>query len=367
MYRFCLSAATMLAALFLGSGCRDENCGDHEDGSFWCDGSTVVQCVQGGTMIHKRCAPETCVARSAKTASCVLTGAVCPTANLGYQCLGEHRVICLANGLVTDEGACSPQTPSQRRDWVGPYCVENPGGAVLSCGWKKDKCSNEGQMTCFDDGSAMCAGGVYVYFVPNNKGREATCSPTPLANCWIGKTWCEGDVLKRCDNCLGSEACGSITVEAICGAGECVPYPRPPWMGTSVDEVLYGCAADSTACRGRQGMVCVNDAMATCVDGKAVVGLTCSELQLLWGLGPSSGPTRFGPFCVERASAGDAICALDPSPCDVENATRCAPEDASGTLLDTCQKGVWLRRDTCIDPSAGTTVCRPTEAGATCN
>jgi hypothetical protein len=274
----------------------------------------------------------------------------------------------LPNGLVTDEGACSPQTPAQKEGGQGPYCVENPGGPILPCGIKKEKCANEAQLTCFDDGSAVCEDSVYQYFSPNNKGSQATCNDTPLANCWAGKTWCEGDLLKRCDRCLDPETCQSITVEATCSAGACVPYPTPAWMKKVTfvkDTTLYGCAVDSTACAGKTGMVCVDGTAATCIDGgKTVVGLSCAELQLFQGGNPISGPTAFGPYCVERPATTDAICALDPVPCAPQGATRCDPTDA--TLLDTCQEGVWLRSRSCEDFYQTTTICQPGTSVAVC-
>lgn len=113
-------------------------------------------------------------------------------------------------------------------------------------------------------------------------------------------------------------------------------------------------------------MVCVDGTVASCVDsGKTVVGLSCEEFQLFLGGGPSAGPTVFGPYCVERPATNDAICALDPTPCDPEGATRCAPSDA--TLLDTCQEGVWLRRKSCEDYYQTTTICQSNAAGAVCS
>ena len=369
-----LSPALFLAALCWSTGCdflgHSNDCGDHKDGSLYCQGTMVVQCVQGSTNHRYSCPSKMCVETSANSASCVLQGATCPSDTIGYQCLGNHRVTCLSNGLVTDEGDCSPQTQAQKASSGGPYCVENPGGWVLPCGVTKDKCNNEGQLSCLDDGSALCLDRVYKYFNPNNKGGEAICSVTPMANCWKGKTWCEGDVLKRCDRCLDPETCGSITVEATCNAGACVPYPRPAWMKvTSVrDTTLYGCIVDSTACAGRTGMVCVGGTAASCTDtGKAVVGLSCAEIQLFLGGGTSSGPTMFGPFCVERSATNDAICALDPTPCDMSGATRCAPSDETETLLDTCQEGVWLDRKSCENSYQATTRCLPASTGAVCS
>ena len=327
-----------------------------------------MQCAFGSTESIATCPGSVCFNTSERSAQCLLQGATCPTDTLGYQCLGERRITCLPNGLVTDEGLCSPQTPAQKQGGQGPYCVENPGGSILPCGWKKEKCANEGQLTCFDDGSALCVSSVYQYFSLNNKGSQATCSDIPLSNCWAGKTWCEGDVLKRCDRCLGPETCESVTVEATCSAGACVPHPTPSWMkkvASVQDTTLYGCAVDNTSCAGRTGMACVDGSAASCIDGgKTVVGLSCAEFQLLLGGGPSSGPTKFGPFCVERPTTGDAICALDPVPCAPEGATRCVSSDT--TLLDTCQEGVWLRRKSCEDIYQTTAICQAATPGAVC-
>jgi len=357
-----------LAVVFLATLCLLPACGDackgHKYGDVWCSGSTILQCYEGAATPLESCAPNACF-----EGQCILDGITCPTDTLGYQCLGERKVWCLDNGMVEDQGACPTYTDGIMYSVQGPYCVENPGGAILACGWKKERCTTEDEVRCFDDGSASCAGNVYQAFVPNEKASQATCIDTPVANCWGGKTWCEGDVLKRCDICKDAQTCGSITIEATCSAGGCVPYPRPPWMVESLgkNDTMYGCVLDSPACDGSTGMACMGDTAATCIgNGLAVGGLSCTEVQVFLGNWSSVYRTKYGSSCVERPSQGDAICAYDPAPCAVEGATRCAPTDASGVMLETCKDGVWLYRETCANRSQKTTMCQAVASGAYC-
>jgi hypothetical protein len=349
-----------LASLWAGLSCHRYDCDGHADGTFWCDGATITQCAEG--KVRWQTCTAGCVEDTYTSASCILKGAVCPTNTLGYQCLGERRVICLENGLVTDEGACSPQT-LQQQQIVGPYCVENPGGAMLNCGWKKERCTNQGELGCFEDGSALCLSGVYQAFWPSDKGGQAVCSRIPMDNCWAGKTWCEGDILKRCDRCLTNETCGSTTVERTCAPGSCVAYPPPSGMNVS-DAFLYGCRIDSPSCTGNRSTVCSGDSLATCVDvGKAVVGLSCPAVQTAQGGEGVLEKTHYGPYCVELPATQDAICAYDSAPCE-DGASRCAPGDATGKVLEICQGGWWRLRYHCDYKELGS--CRGVSGAAYC-
>ena len=365
MHNLRLFLGLLFATLWFLPACGDE-CEGHGGAATLCRGSTMMQCQQYGAVPIRTCSPNTCVEVSSSNAECVLPGTTCPTDTLGYQCLGERRVVCLANGMVADEGLCSSD---QKQIGWGPYCVENAGGAILACGWKKEKCTTQGEVGCFDGGSAICADNVYQYFQPNDKASQASCISTPVANCWSGKTWCEGDVLKRCDRCVDEQTCGSITIEATCNVASCAPYPRPSWMREPwvKDDTLYGCVLDSTACVGGTGMACVDGMAATCIEaGKAVAGLSCAEVQSFVSDTSNGVTIKYGQFCVQRSAQGDAICALDPAPCTVEGATRCAPSDSTGALLETCRDGVWLNHKSCINRSYGTTICQPTASGAVC-
>jgi hypothetical protein len=359
-----LGSALCVATFCLSPACDSNNCEGHQNGEEWCKDSWIMQCQEGSPIHDRYCAPNSCF-----EGSCVLAGVTCPTATLGYQCLGEHKVWCLANGMVEDEGVCAPSRDGSMYSVEGPYCVENPGGSVLDCGWKKERCTTEDEVRCFDDGSAQCIRNVYQAFMPNDKAGQATCAPTPLSNCWAGKTWCEGDVLKRCDRCLDEQTCGSVTIESTCSPGACAPYPRPSWMvEPSVDDdTLYGCATYTPACVGTTAMACAGDAPATCVaDHLAVVGLSCAAVQTSLGTVSNVFRAKYGPYCVTRTAQGDAICAHDPQPCTVEGARRCAPDDSNGVLMDTCQGSVWLYRETCANSSNETTICQSTASGAFC-
>jgi hypothetical protein len=347
----------VMAAVCQVPACKARECPGHGDGAFWCEGQTIMQCRQGFEYVFGTCEPNICF-----EGSCALAGVTCPTDRLGYQCLDERRVECLANGMVMDDGTCSPQTDWQSLAGKGPYCVENPGGQILPCGWKRQKCTNEGEVDCFEDGSAVCRQGVYQDFLPNDKATYATCVATPLASCWGGKTWCDGDVLKRCDRCTDAQTCASTTIEAICDTGACAAYPRPRWMVESwvPDDLLYGCVVDCPACVGGSTMACVDGTAAACVgNGKAVAGLSCAEIQLFLGGHPlSSMGTKYGPVCVERSGQGDAICAYDSAPCAADEETRCAPSDASTPSVDICRDGVWLFRKSCVSTDYDTTTCQ---------
>jgi hypothetical protein len=114
------------------------------------------------------------------------------------------------------------------------------------------------------------------------------------------------------------------------------------------EKSLFGCLVDNPSCTGKVAMACADDATATCVaEGKAVIGLSCVSVQTLRGGGPGTGPTMYGPYCVERPATSDAICALDSAPCDKEGVGRRVPGDATNTLCDTCRDGVWLERSYC--------------------
>jgi hypothetical protein len=358
------SLLSVLFAAGLLPACGSNNCEGHKNGELWCKGSTIMQCREERAMTEGTCPSGACF-----EGGCVIAGASCPTATLGYQCLGEHKIWCLANGMVRDEGVCPAYSDGRMYSVQGPYCVENPGGSVLNCGWEKERCTSEGEIRCFDDGSAECIGNVYQAFVPNDKAGQAVCAPTPLPKCWAGKTWCDGNALMRCDRCVDEQTCGSVTLEATCGQGLCVAYPRPAWMvePSVVDAALYGCATYTPGCVGSTTLACAGDAPATCIgEHLGVVGLTCPEIRTSLGTVATVFREKYGPSCVSRPAQGDAICAHDPQPCTVEGARRCAPDDVNGVLIDSCEGGVWLYRESCASTPNKTTICQSTATGAYC-
>ena len=380
-----------LAGLLVGC----EVCGGHASGEVYCKGSTIVQCQQNADHTDEfpehECAPSECREIPGQGATCILPGVACPTANLGYQCMGDQRIRCLPDGHVEDIGVCPrPVTPdSSRARWrdvcdsdvdetlctpsKAPYCVENPGGDALACGWKKERCDVEGEVRCFEDGSAICSGQVYTRFAANSLTGQAICDVTRVENCWKGKTWCEGDVLKRCDKCLGEHRCSQVATEAACDPGSCTDYAYPTWMFWAPrtmpgDGDAMGCAVAVPECRDATGTVCVGDRPAACVSaGQAVAALSCREFHDFLGSAYAPDWSVFGPYCVTGEPV-NAACAEDPISCNEEGLTRCDPSDPSGVRLQRCVEGVWLQSESCNKPNKKppTTHCQPGTPYASC-
>ena len=356
-------------------GCGD-TCDGHGDGDIYCKGSTVMQCRQGSGLELYSCGSDECLAVPGKATTCVIPGFACPTSNPGYQCMGERRIECLANGQVADDGSCSFLTESQVRDGEGPYCVENPGGTMLACSWKRETCAVEGEVRCFDNGSAICKGNVYLDFKSNSEAGQQVCDVTRVDDCWNGRTWCAGDVLKRCDKCLDSSRCLKVFTEAVCEPGACTGYKPPAWLVEAKydlgDPLPMGCAVDAPDCSGSSGMVCVAGAPGLCAGaGKAVVAMSCAEIQSVMGVHAASDGsptiTEYGPYCVERVSNSDVICAQDKEMCEAGQ-YRCDPLDITGKTLQQCSNGVWLRSQSCDQPggSPPTTICASTTSYSVC-
>jgi hypothetical protein len=376
--------AGSLAGLLMGC----DVCGGHANGATYCKGRTVVQCRDNYEFTERECAPSECKEVTGQGHLCILPATTCPTANLGYQCMGDHRIRCLPGGRVEDIGACPRPLPPGSPTWSSnsctsdvnesqeecyppkaPYCVENPGGEALACGWKKEMCSVEGEVRCFEDGSAICAGHVYTAFVSNSAAGQSVCSVTPVEHCWKGKTWCEGDVLKRCDRCLGEHRCSQVTTEMVCEPGACTAYAFPTWLGRASQTIprdAMGCAIAAPACVDATGTVCAGDRPAVCVSpGKAVVALSCSEFQTTFGGSPAW--RYFGPYCVSGEPL-NAACAEDPIPCDEQGLTRCDPADPSGVRMQRCVEGVWFQSESCDKPNKKppTTQCQAGTPYASC-
>lgn len=356
------------------SGCG-RDCDGHSEADIYCRGADVVQCQQGAALKQFTCSSGECRDIPPLGPLCVLPGASCPTTALGYQCMGERRIVCYADDLVVDRGLCTALSPDRIHDGEGPYCVANPGGTVLACGWSPEKCNTEGEVRCFDDGSAICKGNVYRDFRSNAEAGQSVCDVTRVDNCWNGKTWCEGDVLKRCDKCLDEARCLKVSTQAVCSPGACTTYQPPAWLveaGTdSGKSDAAGCVVDAPECSGLTGMACVGEGPAMCTGaGKAVVALSCAEIQSIMGVVPaddySPAITKYGPLCVPYPGGTDTICALDAVPCD-DGAFRCDP-DSARTRIQRCKGGLWLRSWSCEQPSAlpPTTVCNTTTSSAIC-
>ena len=368
-----------LAGLLVGC----EVCGGHASGEIYCKGSTIVQCEENADhtdeAVQQQCAPSDCREIPGQGAKCILPGVACPTANLGYQCMGDYRIRCLPDGHVEDIGACPRPSSQDRCDYDettctsrAPYCVENLGGEWLPCGWKKEMCSVEGEVRCFEDGSAICSGHVYTGFVSNTVADQSVCDVTRVEHCVKGKTWCEGDVLKRCDKCLGEHRCSQVATAALCEPGSCTAYEFPTWVfwvsQISLPRDAMGCAVSAPECIGATGTVCVGDRPATCVSpGKAVAALSCGEFHDFLGAGYAPDWSDFGPYCV-RGEPVNAACAEDPIPCSEEGLTRCDPADPSGVRMQRCVEGVWFQSESCAKATRKppTTHCQAGTPYASC-
>ncbi len=341
-------------------GCSN-NCDGHGNGEFYCKDNHIMQCRDWSAMDEGTCAPDECRDVPGAGTSCVIPGLSCPTSNLGYQCMGEQRIGCYSDGSVVDYGSC-PALRSQYDE--GPYCVENPGGDVLRCGWKKERCDTDWDVRCFEDGSAVCWEGVYRRFVSNAEAGQLVCDVTKLGGCWEGKTWCEGDVLKRCDRCLDGLRCLEVSTEAVCSPGGCSAYQPPGWLYWAnptggeipMDYLPMGCTVDAPECVPGVTHVCQNGAPVFCASaGVGVVAMTCEEIRStagrIYGAKEGSTVVEWGPYCVPGAGSHQAICVLDPVPC-VSPAYRCDPLDPTGTLIQACSEdGYWSATWSCDNPS----------------
>jgi hypothetical protein len=230
----------------------------------------------------------------------------------------------------------------------------------------------EGEVRCFEDGSAICSGQVYTGFVANTVTGQSVCDVTKVQNCWNGKTWCEGDVLKRCDQCLGQTRCLKVSTQAICDPGACTQYKYSWWLADldqSVPQDAMGCAVVAPECDGTTKTVCVGDTPAACTEpGKAVVALPCSDFQTFLGSHEKrAGVTYLGPFCVNSSAVENAVCALDPAPCR-SGQLRCDPSDPAAKALQRCTDGVWFRSYSCERPSGQppTTRCQTSATTSAC-
>ena len=298
----------------------------------------------------------------------------------------------MPDGQVEDIGACpvpvtqsSPitkdwwgycaadvdETQLECRPWKAPYCVENPGGQALACGWRKEMCHVEGEVRCFEDGSAICSGHVYTGFVANTVTGQTVCDVTSVPNCWNGKTWCEGDVLKRCDQCLGQSRCLKVSTQAVCDPGTCTKYKYSWWLGDAHQDYpeAMGCAVVFPECDGTRESVCLGDKPAVCTEpGTAVIALPCSDFQTFFGSDEKkAGVTYLGPFCVNSSAVMNAVCALDPTPC-LSGHLRCDPSDPAAIALQRCSDGVWFKSQSCNRPSGSpaTTQCQTSATTSSC-
>jgi hypothetical protein len=370
-------------------GC--DNCDGHDADEYWCDHDRILVCRwessgnQPDTLAQ--CVPGGCYIGPQKGGTCILPDTPCPTANLGYQCMGEYRIRCLPDGRVEDIGACpvpvtagSPitgtcatdvdETRQECRPYKAPYCVENPGGEALACGWRKERCDVEGEVRCFEDGSAICSGHVYTGFVANTVTGQAVCDVTKVPNCWNGKTWCEGDVLKRCDQCLGQSRCLKVSTQAVCDPGACTKYEYSWWLADlhrSVPQDAMGCGVEAPECDGTRDTVCVGDKPAACTEpGKAVIALACGDFQTFFGSDEKRvGVTYLGPLCVNSSAVENAVCALDTTPC-LSGHLRCDPSDPATIALQTCRDGVWFESQSCDRARPATTRCQTSATTSSC-
>jgi hypothetical protein len=371
-----LSLGGLLLMITSLQSCSD-SCDGHSNGIMYCNGSRVMQCRDGYGAWASTCSTGECLEVSGEGPTCVIPGLTCPTSNLGYQCMGEQRIDCLANGRVADYGTCSSLTPRQVLDGEGPYCVDNPGGSVLACSWKRETCDVEGEVHCFDDGSAICKSNVYLDFKPNTETGQLVCDVAKVDDCWNGRTWCDGDILKRCDRCLDSSRCLQVSIEAVCNPGACAGYQPPSWLVPAKynigDPLPMGCTVDVPECAGKTGMVCKEGSPAICAGpGKSVIALSCAEIQMVMGGGyvssdGGSAITMYGPYCMAHTGGDDVICAQDTASCETGR-SRCDPTDLEGKIIQLCLDGLWLESSSCEESVGGvqTTTCRSTTLSAFC-
>jgi hypothetical protein len=287
-------ACIAIAALPPTLGCAklEKNyCDGHDVDETWCDQDEFRICRWDGDTNYvetvEHCMPGGCY-KNVATGSihCIVPKHTCPVGATGYQCLGDRRIDCATDGLAWDEGDC---TWSAGPDAPSLHCVPNLGGEALPCGYTTEQCTTPDEIRCMGNGTVICRDSVWQAYVPSASAGQAVCDASKIryTTCESGNvtgefTWCEGDQVLRCDECVGySDAqtkgetlCVAFTKLAQCEPGACISHDNNGFPST-----IAGCKEPASECSSAGQIVCRGDRPGYCVT-KGIVALArpCSEI-----------------------------------------------------------------------------------------
>jgi hypothetical protein len=251
----------------------------------------VMTCRQGSfgryAEVVRTCMPGGC-SMDPRTGSygCRVPEYTCPAGVTGYQCLGDRRIDCAADRVAWDRGDCtevaSPGTSKM-------HCVANPGGEMLPCGFTTEPCATPGEVRCMGNGTVVCRDSVWTAYVPSAAVGQAACDANKIRYSGCGQrswpqahTWCEGDQIFQCDDCVdyyddartwGEYLCVSFTPIAECRPGTCFSHVDNAFLMT-----VIGCQEAASECSASGQIVCRGDRPGYCSgSGTAVLGKPCYE------------------------------------------------------------------------------------------
>jgi len=275
----CLVLAILLAPTFACDPCEGH---DPYKSEHWCNSDSVVVCrgESSGNRVEvvDRCMAGGCYKDpSTGQLGCRVPDYTCPSGVTGYQCLGDRRIDCAANGVTWDYGDCSENTSANRTMYteqdISRHCVQNPGGAILGCGYTNQPCANPGQVQCIAEGTVVCRDSVWQGFVPD---RVVHCDPSSIRydepNCTdAAYSWCEEDQVRRCTRCVSypnvqgtyEYLCVGLTTIAQCEPGACFSHYRnesqtfPDWIS--------GCTQPAAECVTAGQSICIENRPGYCV------------------------------------------------------------------------------------------------------
>jgi hypothetical protein len=216
---------------------------------------------------------------------CRVPDYTCPAGVTGYQCLGDRRIDCAANGVAWDHDDCS----QSKSLYAQPrYCVPNPGGPILECGYTSESCTTPGEVRCLETGTVICRNSVWQGFVPSREIGQSVCDASGIRydeyQCLHrGYAWCEADQVRRCEKCFGADndqggyedLCVGLTTIAQCEPGACVSL----YDGEAFPAWITGCSQPAAECSAAGQSVCIDNRPGYCVaEGVVALDRPCPEI-----------------------------------------------------------------------------------------
>jgi len=340
-----------------------------------------VDCEPDEYCLEKYCVPDVCAAGEShcdgqEVLTCDDEGsgrAITATCNDGQYCEGGacHDEVCPPAAIYCDGDLLKTCGPDGKEVVAEENCAQQEmvckmGECVpLACEPSSAWCVDDFvQGVCTDDGMAAsetpCPAEHYC--------EDGACSPW---NCLAGQEYCEGEVLKTCDE----KGKGLLSVEDCAEAGqhcfgdECIDTLCEPEAKFCEDDVTKATCADdgmdvqAEVCPAEHycdvgecfGWLCP-PGEAFCLDDVAKV---CNGMGS--GVQSQVNCSASGKLCVEGACK-DQVCEPGTSSCNGSEVDQC---DATGTVVsvvDTCSDDQYCAQSadsaTCEDQ-----VCEPTTTG----